>query len=132
MSDLKTELEKGISEAQALVDDVKVRVHLAGMDAKDEWNKLEPKVTAQLTSLKRDLSSATKDAVDDLCIVVTVWLDPRCAGHAELDKKDLYRTNYEAMKLAIARALKGEPSIDELIKNRKSIKHYALEGVVEN
>ncbi len=66
MSDLKTELEKGISEAQALVDDVKVRVHLAGMDAKDEWNKLEPKVTAQLTSLKRDLSSATKDAVDDL------------------------------------------------------------------
>ena len=73
-----------------------------------------------------------KDAVDDLCIVVTVWLDPRCAGHAELDKKDLYRTNYEAMKLAIARALKGEPSIDELIKNRKSIKHYALEGVVEN
>ena len=66
MSDLKTELEKGISEAQALVDDVKVCVHLAGMDAKDEWNKLEPKVTAQLTSLKRDLSSATKDAVDDL------------------------------------------------------------------
>ena len=73
-----------------------------------------------------------KDAVDDLCIVVTVWLDPRCAGHAELDKKDLYRTNYEAMKLAIARALKGEPSIDELIKNRNTIKHYALEGVVEN
>jgi formaldehyde-activating enzyme len=73
-----------------------------------------------------------KDAVDDLCIVVTVWLDPRCASHAELDKKDLYRTNYEAMKLAIARALKGEPTIDELIRNRKTIKHYSLEGVVEN
>lgn len=66
MSDLKAELEKGLADAQALVDDVKVRVHLAGMDAKDEWNKLEPKVTQQLTTLKRDLSTATKDAVDDL------------------------------------------------------------------
>jgi hypothetical protein len=34
--------------------------------------------------------------------------------------------------LAIARALKGEPTIDELIRNRKTIKHYSLEGVVEN
>ncbi len=72
-----------------------------------------------------------KEIVDEICIVVTVWLDPRCSTHAELDKKDLYRTNYEAMKLAIARALKSEPSIGELIKNRKTIKHYALDGVVD-
>ncbi len=35
------------------------------------------------------------------------------------------------MKLAIERALKGAPSIDELIKNRKTIKHYALDGVID-
>ena len=72
-----------------------------------------------------------KDIVDDICIVVTVWLDPRVPGHAELDKKNLYDNNYEAMKLAIKRAMKGEPTIDELIKNRKTIKHYALDGVVD-
>lgn len=72
-----------------------------------------------------------KAIVDDICMIVTVWLDPRCPGHAELDKKDLYNTNYGAMKLAIARALRGEPTIDELIKNRKTIKHYALDGVID-
>ena len=56
---------------------------------------------------------------------------PRCADHAEPDRKDLYRTNSEATKLAIARALKGEPTVDELIANRRTVKHYALEDVVE-
>lgn len=72
-----------------------------------------------------------KDQVDDICIIVTLWLDPRCATHAELDKKNLYDTNYEAMKLALARAMKGEPTIDELIANRKTVKHYTLDGIVE-
>ncbi len=72
-----------------------------------------------------------KEIVNDICIIVTIWLDPRCPGHAELDKKDLYSTNYKAMKMAIARALKGEPTIDELIKNRKTIKHFALDGVID-
>jgi formaldehyde-activating enzyme len=64
-----------------------------------------------------------KSLVDELCIVSLVWIDPRCATHAGLDKKDMYRTNYEATKLAIQRALNHEPSIDELIANRKTIKH---------
>ncbi|MDY0049069.1 MAG: formaldehyde-activating enzyme, partial [Thauera propionica] len=34
-----------------------------------------------------------------------------------------YRTNYEATKLAIKRALNNEPSFDELIANRHTIKH---------
>jgi 5,6,7,8-tetrahydromethanopterin hydro-lyase len=73
-----------------------------------------------------------KDQVNELCMIIMVWLDPRCAKHLKkLDKRDLYRTNYEATKLAISRALKGEPTIDELIANRKTISHYALEGVFE-
>ena len=69
--------------------------------------------------------------LSELCMVIMVWLDPRCASDENLDRKDLYRTNYEATKLAISRAIKGEPTIDELIKNRKSVSHYALEGVFE-
>ncbi|SMC75362.1 formaldehyde-activating enzyme [Fulvimarina manganoxydans] len=72
-----------------------------------------------------------KDIVDDICMIVTIWLDPRCAEDENLDKADLYRTNYEATKLAISRAMKGEPTIDQLIANRKSVKHYALEDVID-
>ena len=50
-------------------------------------------------------------------------IDPRCARPAELDKNDMYRSNYEAPKLAIQRALANEPSVDELIANRRKIKH---------
>ena len=48
-----------------------------------------------------------KAIVEENCIIVTVWLDPRSAEDPKLDRKDLYRTQYEAMKLAVARALTG-------------------------
>jgi formaldehyde-activating enzyme len=67
-----------------------------------------------------------KDQVNDLCIVSLVWIDPGCAALAKegkLDKADMYKNNYDATKLAIKRALNDEPTIDELIKNRRTIKH---------
>ncbi len=64
-----------------------------------------------------------KDIANTLCIISLVWIDPRCATDPNLDKRDMYRTNYEATKLAIKRALNDEPSIDELIANRHKIKH---------
>lgn len=64
-----------------------------------------------------------RDQVDNLCIVSLVWIDPRCATDKNLDHKDLYRTNYEATKLAIKRAMNGEPKLDELIANRHKLKH---------
>ncbi len=68
-----------------------------------------------------------KDQADELCMVIMIWIDPRCATDPNLDKKDLYRTNYEATKLAVQRAMANEPSIDELIANRNKIKHCMLE-----
>ena len=64
-----------------------------------------------------------KDMANELCIISLVWIDPRCATDPNLDKRDMYRTNYEATKLAIKRALNDEPSLDELIANRHKIKH---------
>ena len=64
-----------------------------------------------------------KDLVNELCIISLVWIDPRCAKDPNLDKADMYRTNYEATKLAISWALNNEPTIDELIANRQRIKH---------
>jgi formaldehyde-activating enzyme len=102
---------------------------------------LVPKVTlkdsANIELFGGVVQSATADAVVDcliegvipktlahqLCIVALVWIDPRCAVDPNLDKKDMYRTNYEATKLAIRRALNNEPSVEELIANRHRIKH---------
>ncbi len=64
-----------------------------------------------------------KEMANELGIISLVWIDPRCAKDANLDKKDMYRTNYEATKLAIKRALADEPSVDELIANRHKIRH---------
>ncbi len=64
-----------------------------------------------------------RDQVNDLCIISLVWIDPRCAKDPDLDKADMYRTNYEATKLAIKRALNDEPTVEELIENRHTIKH---------
>ena len=64
-----------------------------------------------------------KEIANELCIISLVWIDTRCAKDPNLDKKDMYRTNYEATKLAIKRALNNEPSVEELIKNRHAIKH---------
>jgi formaldehyde-activating enzyme len=44
-----------------------------------------------------------------------------------LDKADLYKNNYDAIKLALQRALNDQPSIEELIKNRHTIKHCMWE-----
>ena len=100
-----------------------------------------PKVTlkdsANIELFGGVVQSATADAVldcviegiipravaDELCIISLVWIDPRCAKDPNLDKKDMYRTNYEATKLALKRALNNEPSFDELIANRHTIKH---------
>jgi hypothetical protein len=41
-AELKEELKKGLEHLRTLRDEVRVRLHLAGMDARDEWNKLEP------------------------------------------------------------------------------------------
>lgn len=64
-----------------------------------------------------------RDQVNNLCIIAMIWIAPECAEDPKLDRKDLYRTNYEAMKLAIKRALSNEPTIDQLIANRKKIHH---------
>jgi formaldehyde-activating enzyme len=63
------------------------------------------------------------DQANDLCIIAMLWIAPECATNPDLDRKDLYRTNYEAMKLAISRAMSNSPGIEELIANRHTISH---------
>ncbi len=43
-TELKKELKKGLDLLRTLRDEVRVKLHLAGMDLKERWNKLEPYV----------------------------------------------------------------------------------------
>jgi 5,6,7,8-tetrahydromethanopterin hydro-lyase len=68
-----------------------------------------------------------RDQANELCIIALLWIDPNAAKQENVDKADLYKNNYEAIKLALKRALNNEPSIEELIKNRHTIKHCMWE-----
>jgi 5,6,7,8-tetrahydromethanopterin hydro-lyase len=59
-----------------------------------------------------------KDQCDKLVIVCGVFI------HWEAnDDKKIFQYNYEATKLAIARAMKDEPSADEMLKGKATAKH---------
>jgi 5,6,7,8-tetrahydromethanopterin hydro-lyase len=59
-----------------------------------------------------------KDQCENLVIVCGVFI------HWEAkDDKKIFEYNYEATKLSIARALKNEPSDDEMIAKKETAKH---------
>jgi 5,6,7,8-tetrahydromethanopterin hydro-lyase len=59
-----------------------------------------------------------KSEADNLVIVCGVFI------HWEAkDDAKIYQFNYNATKLAIARAMKGEPKIDEILAKKDSAKH---------
>jgi len=59
-----------------------------------------------------------KDQADSLVIVCGVFIH----WDAKDDKK-IYQYNYDATKLAIQRAMRGEPKIDEVLKQKDTAKH---------
>ncbi len=65
----KSEVQNNLDRLQTLRDEVKVRLHLAGMDAKDTWNKLEPRiddVERQVAKAADELTDATRAALNDV------------------------------------------------------------------
>lgn len=62
---LEKEIQTGIAHLQQLRDEIRLKLHLAGMDAKDAWAKLEPKVH-EAEQLAHEASEATKHAVEDV------------------------------------------------------------------
>ena len=59
-----------------------------------------------------------KDKADDLVIVCGVFIHP-----AAKDDTKIYQYNYNATKLAIQRAMKNEPKIDEVLARKDKEKH---------
>ncbi len=59
-----------------------------------------------------------KDQAEDLVIVCGVFIHPA----AEDDKK-IYQYNYEATKEAIANAMAGKPTVDEMLAGKDKAEH---------
>jgi formaldehyde-activating enzyme len=78
---------------------------------------------AVLDSVREGLIPKSK--VNDIGIIVAVWLDPSVADpKLTIDHDVLFRTHREATLKAIGKAMRNEPSIDWLLKNQKKVGHY--------
>jgi transposase len=64
--ELKVELEKSVALLRTLGDELRVRAHLAGMDAKKQWNELEPRIKSAAEHAAREVSEASCVAVRDV------------------------------------------------------------------
>jgi hypothetical protein len=63
--DLKVELKKSLELLRTIRDEVRVKMHLAGMEAKEEaWKKLEPLLDAAERTA-HEASDASRAAVAD-------------------------------------------------------------------
>ena len=60
---------------------------------------------------------------DNLVIVCGVFIHPAAA-----DDSKIYSYNYDATKLSIRRAMKGEPTVDEILSQKDSVKHPIFES----
>ncbi len=63
------------------------------------------------------------DQTENLCIVCGVFIH----WEADDDSK-IYKYNYEATKLSIERAMKGEPTADEMLAKRDTAQHPFFAG----
>ena len=73
--------------------------------------------------------------VNDLGIIVSVWLDPSILEAENVDFNILFQTNREATAKAIHKAMHHEPTIEWLLENQGQVPHYfhqlALDGKLE-
>lgn len=67
--DLKSDIQTGLDRITTLRDEIKLKLHLASMEVKAEWNELEPKlggVEKAASELSDTAHAAVTDAVSRL------------------------------------------------------------------
>jgi formaldehyde-activating enzyme len=68
-----------------------------------------------------------RDKVDEVGLIVSVWLNPSVATIDNLDHKVLFDIHREATARAIHKAMSNQPSIDWLLANQEKIIHKYFE-----
>jgi formaldehyde-activating enzyme len=67
------------------------------------------------------------EKVDELGIIVSVWLNPSIVDVKDLDHQVLFDIHRRATAQAIHKAMAFEPSIDWLLENQDKIVHKYFE-----
>ena len=63
---LKAEVEKNLEKLETLRDEVKLKLHLATLDAKKEWDdKLSPRVL-EIQSSAREITESSRSGLNEL------------------------------------------------------------------
>jgi hypothetical protein len=62
--DLKAEMMKSLELLRTLRDEVRVQMHLGGLEAKRRWSELEPRLE-QVEQAARDVTEASRVAVGE-------------------------------------------------------------------
>ncbi len=61
---LKRDIKGGLDDLATLRDEIRLKVHLAGMEIKDEWRKLEPQLL-EVEQAAAKVTEATREALHD-------------------------------------------------------------------
>ncbi len=69
---LKENLHHGVQLLKTLRDEMRVEVHLAGMEAKQRWEKLEPRF-AEAELLLAKASQTSHQVLSELSDAMKVW-----------------------------------------------------------
>lgn len=62
---LRDWMQQNLGKLKTLRDEIRVDLHLAGMDAKDKWKEMEPKFR-DAEKLAEEVSEASRKAMDDM------------------------------------------------------------------
>lgn len=68
-----------------------------------------------------------KSKVDDIGIIVSLWLSPSIVNVEKLDHRVLFDIHRKATGLAIRKAMAHQPSIDWLLENQDKVIHKYFE-----
>ena len=83
-TELKTDLKKNLERVRALRDEVRVQLHLANMELKAQWDKLEPRVADAERRAAADVSEVSRAFLSD----VIKKLEKRHMQHIEVYGSD--------------------------------------------
>ena len=70
---LKGDIEKSLNLLRTLRDEVRVQVHLAGMEAKERWGDLEPRIDTVLQSA-HEATDSSRDTVAEAVKLIRDFL----------------------------------------------------------
>jgi hypothetical protein len=63
--ELKQHLQQSLMHLKTLRDEIRVEIHLAGMEAKDNWKKLEHRF-AEAENFAREASHTSRQALEEI------------------------------------------------------------------